>query len=80
MPSSKLYKSPVVDSDTGALTALVSLIANSAVYGSALQGFLWVVRSSDIATWEMEWWKSSVLMAGVLVLRTYNRIAFRKKP
>lgn len=63
----------------GLVTVLLGVAINGVIYGATLMGVLWILRSSDIVSWNISWHKSVLLVSVINALRAYDGAVFQKK-
>ncbi len=63
----------------GLVTVFFGLLINGVIYGATLMCVLWILRSSDIVTWNISWHKSILLVSVINTLRMYDKAVYQKK-
>lgn len=63
----------------GLVPALFGIAINGVIYGATLMCVLWIIRSSDIAEWNISWHKSVLLVTVINALRAYDGLVYSKK-
>lgn len=72
------FQRPYAKARLTASPIILGIIISGLIYGVSLWLFLWFVRSSDIASWQMPFWKCVLLVDIINVLRMYDKQIFSR--